>query len=101
MEFFFQVQALERIFEKVLSLISSSLSNWLLSRSDELTFVLGLVFLVAALVAPFAVIWFLCKKEQARAEGRPHHFICSIANGGDHALRDRILSHSGRKQYLS
>lgn len=98
MEFFFRVQALERIFERVLSAISSSLANWLLSRSDELTFALGLACLVAALLAPFAVIWFLYKKEQTRAEVRPHHFVCSIADGGDRILRDRILSYSARKQ---
>ncbi|MFN8658236.1 MAG: hypothetical protein U0105_18015 [Candidatus Obscuribacterales bacterium] len=94
MEMIFQIQALERIFEKALSSMSSMIITGLTQRGDQLTFSLGLACLVVALIAPFTCVWFLYRREQARSSGRANHFVCSIANGGE----QRIFSLARRYQ---
>ncbi len=94
MEMLFQIQALERIFEKALSSMSSMIISGLTQSGDQLTFFLGLICLVVALIAPFVCVWLLYRREQARGGGRASHFVCSIANGGE----QRIYSLARRYQ---
>lgn len=94
MEMFFQVQALERIIEKALSSMSSMIITTLTQGGDQITFFLGLICLVVALIAPFMCVWFLYRRDQSRRVERGTHFICSIANGGE----QRIYSLARRYQ---
>lgn len=83
MEMLFQIQALERIFEKALSSMSSMIVATITHRGDQITFFLGLICLLVALTAPFVCVWFLYRREHTRYIERGNHFICSIANGGE------------------
>jgi hypothetical protein len=82
MEVFLQI-VLEKVLEKILASNSSTLAHWLIHDSDELTWSLGLACLILALLAPFAYIWILSRREQSRAYTRSSRFVYNTTYGGD------------------
>lgn len=68
-------------FNKALATISSTLAQWLMMGGDELTWIVGLTCLVAALLAPFAYIWFLSNREKTRAYSRRSRFVYNTTYG--------------------